>query len=418
MKRIDGLLQAMTKAGASDLHLKAGRPPIVRVDGVLQSLEENPLSREHVEQIQGEMFNAAQMERYRNERELDASYQPDALNDRFRVNCFVRMGLPGIVLRRVPRDVPSIDDLGFKPVLKNLVHNEQGLVLLTGPTGSGKSTTLAAMMRELNETEPLHVITIEDPIEFVHEDRQCLINQREVGIDTGSFAEALRRALRQDPDVILVGEMRDAETIRIATMAAETGHLVLSTLHTNDAKQSVDRIINTFPPEEQLQMRLKLSVTLRGVVSQSLLPRADGEGRVCIQEILVCTPYIRELINKGEVAKIDDAIRDAPSVHEMQSKNQALFDAWNRGVIAESDALATSTQPTDLDLMIRTEKFQKTQRAEPASPAEPSREEEGARASESHAEDGVSPEAPPKAADRPEAETAGRGWFGRRKGSR
>jgi len=356
----------MAEAEASDLHIKVGRPPIIRVHGVLQESGDERLPLEAVKVLVAEVFSEKQLSRFEREHELDASYQPDTLTDRFRVNAFMRMGFPGLVLRRVPREIPSLDELGFKEVLKTLVHNEQGMVLLTGPTGSGKSTTLAAMLRELNETVPLHVVTIEDPIEFVQDDGTCVINQREVGIDTDSFAEALRRALRQDPDVIIVGEMRDAETMRIATMAAETGHLVLSTLHTNDAKQSVDRIINTFPPEEQLQVRLKLSVTLRGIVCQSLIPRQNGEGRVCIQEIMVCTPFIRELIKKGELAKIDDAIRDAPAVSGMQSKNQSLFDAWRLGDISDEDALAFSNRPTDLDLQIRTHQFES--RAAPPSP--------------------------------------------------
>ncbi len=366
MKTIDIMLGTMAEAEASDLHIKVGRPPIIRVHGVLQESGDERLPLEAVKVLVAEVFSEKQLSRFEREHELDASYQPDTLTDRFRVNAFMRMGFPGLVLRRVPREIPSLDELGFKEVLKTLVHNEQGMVLLTGPTGSGKSTTLAAMLRELNETVPLHVVTIEDPIEFVQDDGTCVINQREVGIDTDSFAEALRRALRQDPDVIIVGEMRDAETMRIATMAAETGHLVLSTLHTNDAKQSVDRIINTFPPEEQLQVRLKLSVTLRGIVCQSLIPRQNGEGRVCIQEIMVCTPFIRELIKKGELAKIDDAIRDAPAVSGMQSKNQSLFDAWRLGDISDEDALAFSNRPTDLDLQIRTHQFES--RAAPPSP--------------------------------------------------
>ncbi len=359
MKKIDSLLEIMIADRASDLHLKVGRKPIVRVDGDLRELNEPVLDKASVDGMIAEMFNARQLARYENERELDASYQPANLPDRFRVNVFVRMGFPGLVMRRIPRKIPSLADLGFIPTLKTLAHNAQGLVLLTGPTGSGKSTTLAAMMRELNETEKLHVVTIEDPIEFVHEDGTCLINQREVGIDTDSFSEALRRALRQDPDIILVGEMRDADTMRIATTAAETGHLVLSTLHTNDAKQSVDRIVNTFPPEEQLQMRLKLSVVLRGIVSQSLIPKKDGIGRVCVQEVLVNTPFISEMIKKGDLSKIDEAIRDGSSAHGMMTKNQSLFDAWQSNQISEQDAVAYSNRPTDLDLLIRTAKFER-----------------------------------------------------------
>lgn len=363
MKRIDQLLAVMTAERASDLHLKVGRRPMIRVDGLLRETAEPVLTTPDLVAIHAEMFVQRQLERFEREHELDASYQPDTVKDRFRVNLFVRMGFPGVVMRRIPRNIPSLDDLGFKPVLKKMVHQEQGLVLLTGPTGSGKSTTLAAMVRELNETEALHIVTIEDPIEFVQDDGTCLIDQREVGIDTDSFAEALRRSLRQDPDVILVGEMRDAETIRIATLAAETGHVVLSTLHTNDAKQSVDRVINTFSPEEQLQVRLKMAVVLRGIVSQSLVPRCDKPGRVCVQEILVCTPYVQDLIRKGEIARLDEAIREAPAMFGMQSKNQSLLEAWRAGQITEADALAVSNRPTDLDLQIRTEKFEGARRA-------------------------------------------------------
>ena len=358
MKHIDKLLLEMTERRSSDLHSKVGRRPISRVDGLLAEFEDEPvLTDESVRAIISEMIGPKAIARFEDENELDVSYKPEVQPDRYRVNIFMRMGHPGIVMRQIPRNVKSIDELGFSQTLKAFAHQAQGLVLLTGPTGSGKSTTLAAMVREINETESKHIITVEDPIEFVHDDKKCLINQREIGIDTSSFAEALRRALRQDPDVILVGEMRDAETMKIATQAAETGHLVLSTLHTNDAKQSVDRIVNTFPPEEQLQVRLKLSVTLKGIVSQSLVRNASGEGRVCVQEVLVNTPFISELIKKGEIARIDDAIRDG-AAHGMISKNQSLFEAWRRGDITEEDAISFSNRPTDLKLAIRTARFE------------------------------------------------------------
>lgn len=367
MKRIDALLAAMTDARASDLHLKVGRSPMMRVDGALRSVEDGSLAPEELARILDELLTPEQRQRFDRLHELDLSYQPASVRDRFRVNVFQRMGFPGAVLRRIPRAVPSLDQLGFAPVLKRLVKAEQGLVLVTGPTGSGKSTTLAAMLRELNETEALHVVTIEDPIEFVQDDNRCVINQREVGIDTDSFAEALRRSLRQDPDVIIVGEMRDADTMTIATTAAETGHLVLSTLHTNDAKQSVDRIVNTFPPSEQLQIRLKLAMVLRGIVSQSLIARTDGKGRVCIQEILVNTPYVQDLIKKGDIGRIDDAIDAAPAQDGMQSKNKALFQAWCDGLISEADAVAFSNRPTDLGILLRTRKFESSRAA--AAPA-------------------------------------------------
>ena len=369
MKHIDKLLLEMTERRSSDLHIKVGRRPISRVDGLLVEFEDEPvLTDSSVRELISEMAGARQIARFEDENELDMSYKPEEQPDRYRVNLFMRMGHPGIVMRQIPRNVKSLDELGFSQTLKMFAHQSQGLVLLTGPTGSGKSTTLAAMVREINESESKHIITVEDPIEFVHDDVKCLINQREIGIDTGSFAEALRRALRQDPDVILVGEMRDAETMKIATQAAETGHLVLSTLHTNDAKQSVDRIVNTFPPEEQLQVRLKLSVTLKGIVSQSLIRKASGEGRVCVQEVLVNTPFISELIKKGEISRIDDAIREG-SAHGMVSKNQSLFDAWKRGDITEDDAVSFSNRPTDLKLAIRTAKFEEKEKARYEDPA-------------------------------------------------
>lgn len=359
----------MTARRSSDLHIKVGRRPISRVDGLLSEFEDEPvLTDEAVRALIAEMVGTKAIARFEDENELDVSYKPEDQPDRYRVNIFMRMGHPGIVMRQIPRNVKSIDELGFSQTLKTFAHQAQGLVLLTGPTGSGKSTTLAAMVREINETESKHIITVEDPIEFVHDDQKCLINQREIGIDTSSFAEALRRALRQDPDVILVGEMRDAETMKIATQAAETGHLVLSTLHTNDAKQSVDRIVNTFPPEEQLQVRLKLSVTLKGIVSQSLVRKASGKGRVCVQEVLVNTPFISELIKKGEIARIDDAIKDG-AAHGMISKNQSLFGAWKRGDITEEDAISFSNRPTDLKLAIRTARFEEKDKQRHENPA-------------------------------------------------
>ena len=359
----------MTARRSSDLHIKVGRRPISRVDGLLSEFEDEPvLTDEAVRALIAEMVGTKAIARFEDENELDVSYKPEDQPDRYRVNIFMRMGHPGIVMRQIPRNVKSIDELGFSQTLKTFAHQAQGLVLLTGPTGSGKSTTLAAMVREINETESKHIITVEDPIEFVHDDQTCLINQREIGIDTSSFAEALRRALRQDPDVILVGEMRDAETMKIATQAAETGHLVLSTLHTNDAKQSVDRIVNTFPPEEQLQVRLKLSVTLKGIVSQSLVRKASGKGRVCVQEVLVNTPFISELIKKGEIARIDDAIKDG-AAHGMISKNQSLFGAWKRGDITEEDAISFSNRPTDLKLAIRTARFEEKDKQRHENPA-------------------------------------------------
>ena len=296
--------------------------------------------------------------------EIDFSYEMRLATHpiRFRVNMFRQNRGLAAVFRLIPYQILTPEQIGLETQIQELTKLPRGLVLVTGPTGSGKTTTLATMLDMINARDTSHILTIEDPIEFVYQEKQCVISQRELSAHTKSFGAALRSALREDPDVILVGEMRDAETMKIATQAAETGHLVLSTLHTNDAKQSVDRIVNTFPPEEQLQIRLKLSVTLRGIVSQSLVKKACGKGRVCVQEVLVNTPFISELIKKGEISRIDDAIRDG-SAHGMISKNQSLFEFWKKGDITEEDAVSFSNRPTDLKLAIRTAKFEEKEKA-------------------------------------------------------
>ena len=348
MNDIDALLKTMTDMGASDLHIKTGHLPAVRIDGRLRRLETGILSEEDVEAMVLKILPPRLQARFEKEHEADASYLPSQGGDRFRVNVYSQRNTPGIAFRRIPREIPTLDGLGHPPILKKFCELDKGLVLITGPTGSGKSTTLAAMIRYINERDPYHVITIEDPMEFEHEDGMCVIEQREIGLDTDSFGEALRRALRQDPDVILVGEMRDAETMRIATAAAETGHLVLSTLHTNDAKQSVSRIVNTFPPEEQLQTRLKLSAVLKGVVSQTLVEKKAG-GRIAVLEILVVTPFVRELISKAKYDEIDEAIEKGTS-YGMQSMNQHILALWLRDIIGDDEALSSSIRPQDLQI--------------------------------------------------------------------
>jgi twitching motility protein PilT len=284
--------------------------------------------------------------------ESDSSYLLPELA-RFRVNAFKRMGQYGAAFRLIPLTVPTIEMMKLPPVLKEICKAPQGLVLVTGPTGSGKSTTLAAMMDHLNETQPLHVVTIEDPVEFVYADKKCTINQRQLGNDVKSLNEALRRVLRQDPDVILMGEMRDRETMELAMHAAETGHLVFSTLHTNDAKQTIDRIIDSFPPDTHAQVRAQLALTLHAVVGQRLVKKADGAGRIAAVEVMIASPQIRELIAEGKTSAVEKAIAGSGDYYRMQTFNQALARLVQDGAIAQEEALASSTTPGDLRLMLR-----------------------------------------------------------------
>jgi len=297
-----------------------------------------------------------QKKKLEEERELDFSYNIEGLA-RFRGNIFFQKGIIGGVFRVIPADIPTLASLSMPETLKKLVQNEQGLILVTGPAGSGKSTTLAAMIEEINLTKRKHIIIIEDPLEFVHKDKNCVVNQREVGSDTLSFSHALKRALRQDPDIILIGEMRDPETISIAMTAAETGHLVFSTLHTNDAKQSITRIINSFPPEEHHQVRIKVSLSLLAVISQRLVNRSDGKGRIAVQEIMINSPTIAKLIEEGNIGKIDKVIEDSVTYYNMQSLNQGLFNLWKEKIIQEKDALSISNNPNDLNLKFKTASF-------------------------------------------------------------
>mgnify|MGYP006282572807 CR=1 FL=1 len=349
---IDTILREMPKRKSSDLHLKVDRPPLMRISGELLPTEFSSLSKEDMLGMFKQMMDEKQFARFMDDRELDLSYGIEGVA-RFRVNAFMQRGLPGAAIRIIPIEIPSIDKLGLPPVLKDLVAKKQGLILVTGPTGSGKSTTLASMINEININRTAHIMTIEDPIEFVYEDQKATINQRELGIDTSTLKEALRRALRQDPDAILMGEMRDAETIEIAIHAAETGHIVFSTLHTNDAKQSIDRIIDSFPPESEKQIRKMLSLTLQGVICQRLLKRADGNGMVAALEIMINTPNISELIIEGKTADIEKAITRASEYYGMQTFNMALADLVRNNVVEEETAFASSASPDDLKLMLR-----------------------------------------------------------------
>jgi len=330
------LLIQTKERGASDLHLSAGSPPMLRLHGVMTPLEGGPLGREDIHRMIYEVLNDDQRRLFEEQRDLDFAIELGEVA-RFRVNVFAQRNGEGAVFRVVPTQIRSFEELGLPDVVKTLALKENGLVLVTGPTGSGKSTTLAAMVDLVNATRKKHIITLEDPIEFVHRSKNSLVNQREIGPHTRSFAAALRAALREDPDVILVGEMRDLETISLALTAAETGHLVLATLHTKSAPKTVDRIIDAFPPAQQQQIRVMLAESLQGVVSQVLLPIRDGKGRVAALEIMVATVAIRNLIREGKTHQMPSAIQTGTQFG-MQSLEQALRNLLMQGRIAKEAA--------------------------------------------------------------------------------
>jgi len=348
---INDLLKSAAEKGASDLHLKVGSYPVIRVDGRLMAMTEHPrLMQEDTIALAFSIMSARQKQKFKENFEIDMAYSVPGLG-RFRVNVFQQRGSVGLVLRVIPARIVSIRDLHLPPVIETIANERRGLVLVTGATGSGKSTTLAAMIDHVNSTRCEHIITIEDPIEFLHRDKKSLVNQREVEVDTKSFADALRSALRQDPDVILVGEMRDYETIETALLAAETGHLVLSTLHTIDATETVNRIISVFPPHQQKQIRLQLATVLRASISMRLVDRADGKGRVPAVEVMRVTPYIRECIeNKDKTKLIRDAIAQGTSQYGMQTFDQSLYQLWKGGLITREEALAKATNKDELRL--------------------------------------------------------------------
>jgi len=349
---IDALLAEVVSLGGSDLHLKVGRPPLIRNLGQLRPTQYPPVTREEVRQVLRHVLDPRRLEQFEETLEVDDAYLIEGTG-RFRVNGFIRMGQPGIAFRYIPLDVPTIDSLELPDVFKDLVARQQGMILVTGPTGSGKSTTIAAMIQQINVTRHCHVVTIEDPIEFVYTDKLATINQRQVGLDTHSLDEALKHVLRQDPDVILMGEMRDIETMEFALNAAETGHLVLSTLHTNDAKQSVDRILDMFPADKARQYRPMLALNLLGIVSQRLLVRVDGSGRIAAVEVLVNSPHISEVIADGNTAALDREMRTTGQHYRMQTFNQALAELVRSGLVTTEEALDHSANPGDLRLMLR-----------------------------------------------------------------
>ncbi|HEX6323068.1 MAG TPA: type IV pilus twitching motility protein PilT [Vicinamibacterales bacterium] len=351
--KLDDLLRTATAASASDLHVKAGSYPMMRVSGTLvPASEERRLEREDTEAMVKQMLSPVQMEKFREKLDIDLSYSVPGLG-RFRCNVFQQRGTLGFVLRIISTRIKTIDELGLPPVLKKVAEEERGLVLVTGTTGSGKSTTLAAMIDHVNNTRSAHIMTIEDPVEYLHRDHRSIVNQREVTVDTMGFASALRAALRQDPDVILVGEMRDHETVETALSAAETGHLVFSTLHTLDATETINRIIAVFPPHQQRQVRLQLASVLKAAISQRLIPRADGVGRAAAVEVMLATPFIRDcIVDKEKTSMIPGAIAAGTSQYGMQTFDQSIFGLYERGDITLDEALRWASNVDEFKLKV------------------------------------------------------------------
>lgn len=344
------LLNAMVTNKASDLYLKVGRPPILRISGELTQMAAPPFDAEETRRLLYSVMNKLQAAKFEEHLELDFSY---GLSDkaRYRFNAFFQRGMIGAVIRMISYDIPDFDSLGLPPQIKDIILRPHGLVLVTGPAGSGKSTTMAAMIKHLNKTKPSHVITVEDPIEFVHKDELAVIEQREVELDTRSFAYALRHILRQDPNVIVIGEMRDVETMSIAIRAAETGHLVMSTLHTNDTAQTIDRIVDSYDtPHQQDQVRMQLSQVIVGIVCQRLVRKADGSGLVPAVEFMINSPLIQKLIREGQTNKIADAVEQSLSQVDMQTMDQALLKLYRNRVITIEDAINASSRPEDFKL--------------------------------------------------------------------
>ncbi len=334
------------RMGASDLHVTVGLPPMVRISGQVQALDYEPFTPNATREMVYDILSSDQRQRLENEWELDFAYTLPR-TARFRVNIYFQRGSIGAAFRAIPQDIKTLGELGLPKAVEDMTERPRGLVLVTGPTGSGKSTTLASMIDRINETRNEHIMSVEDPIEFLHTHKKCIVNQREVNQDTKSFAAALKHVLRQDPDVILVGEMRDLETISLAVTAAETGHLVFGTLHTQDAPQTVDRIIDVFPSHQQSQIRTQLANALQGVITQALVPRRGGEGRVAACEVLVPTPGIRNLIREGKNHQIYSAMQTGGKFG-MQTMDAALVDLVRRNMISREEAEKRASNPEEL----------------------------------------------------------------------
>jgi twitching motility protein PilT len=354
---IDHLLEEMVARGASDLHITVNSAPAIRVRGHIERLEEyEPLNADATQQLLYRVLSSEQQKHFEIKRQLDFAHQVPGVA-RFRVNVYFQRECVGAAFRVIPEEIKTMEELGLPSTLHELAEKPRGIVLVTGPTGSGKSTTLASIVDEINRTRSEHILTIEDPIEFVHRHKRCIVNQREIGVDAVSFAEGLRAALRQDPDVILVGEMRDLETISTALTAAETGHLVFGTLHTQSAPSTIDRIIDVFPPEQQEQVRIMIAGSLQGVVTQALLPTADGAGRVAALEVLFPDDAVRNLIRQGKVEQIY-SVMQTNTGRGMQTMEQALAELVLRGVITMETAVGRSSRKEQLEGLLERAGYQ------------------------------------------------------------
>ncbi len=353
MDSVDRYLQLLVESGGSDLHLKAGGPAYVRVDGDLKPVTHlPPLSPSDTESFAYAMMDTRAVARFEESREADFAYSLAGVG-RFRVNAFRQRGTVGVVCRRVLPSSQTFEELGLPPSVRTLAEEHRGLVLVTGPTGSGKTTTTAAMLNHINRTRRCHIVTIEDPIEVMHRDDNAIIDQREIGVDTDDFATALKAVSRQDPDVIFIGEMRDLETVSAALQAAETGHMVISTLHTTDARETINRVVDLYPKEQQAQARLSLANSLKGIVCQRLAPRSTGDGRVAVVEVMVMTTRFYEfLTDPAQLVHIEDAIAEG-SYYGMQTFDQHLLQLYADGIVSLRDALSTATNPHDFRVALR-----------------------------------------------------------------
>ncbi|NLJ78492.1 MAG: type IV pilus twitching motility protein PilT [Tissierellia bacterium] len=342
------LIEHATVSTASDIHITVGMPPILRKDGKLIEFGDRILTPMDTKRLVEQVLDSEQLHRLSNRGEVDTSFSSPGVG-RFRINAYNQRGSYALAIRIIPLRIPSMEELGIPPIVKELSRLPRGLILVTGPTGSGKTTTLASMVKLINEERKCHILTLEDPIEYLHKHDRSMVNQREIGMDTNSFSNALKAALRQDPDVILVGEMRDLETISTALTAAETGHLILSTLHTVGAAKTIDRVIDVFPPHQQQQVRIQLSSVIQAIISQQLLPRIDGYGRVAAFEVMVANPAIRNLIREEKIHQIDSSIQTGGQLG-MQTMDKSLLELYNRRIISKKTLL---NQAVDLDTVKR-----------------------------------------------------------------